>query len=444
MALASLPVWSFRPNWSEGVLESLEWLTEVMSSPTGAEQRVALRITPRRSFEFTVNPWKEDRSFYDHMISAFGASDWYLPVWHDVELLSEPVSAGTTVLPIDGQYREFFASNPAVILGESAMQSEAIEVKKLTNTTIEFKTPIQNNWPAGSRLYPALKSRLREQPASIKKLSDRVAQTSMAFYVDGPNVLKGDNTGWGFLWGFVWGGSTHGKPWYIRTGWGRGWSYDWGGTTAFPLPMFEGYPVVVEHPNEANNLTTGFSRILKEIDNDVGLIRRLDTAGRAFSNQQYEKIMRQRMDHATYRAFLYYLKGQLVPLWLPTFYEDFRLVEPAVSGNDFLIVKNTGFTVSGGPRPGREIISVETWGGDPIFRRVISSGFVGSNEILTLDSPLDTDIPLSSFRKISFMELNRLTQDRVEITHHTSAQGASSSMLSFRAAPNIRQATLVA
>ena len=41
------PLWTIRPNWRNGVLERLEWLTNVISGETGVEQRRSVRPSPR-------------------------------------------------------------------------------------------------------------------------------------------------------------------------------------------------------------------------------------------------------------------------------------------------------------------------------------------------------------------------------------------------------------
>ncbi len=46
-----ITAWPFAPDWSDGVQESLEWLTELLTSTSGVEQRRSLRLSPRRSFE---------------------------------------------------------------------------------------------------------------------------------------------------------------------------------------------------------------------------------------------------------------------------------------------------------------------------------------------------------------------------------------------------------
>lgn len=48
MTIENIPVWPIEPNWNEPVKETLEWLTDIMTSPTGAEQRRCLRKYPRK------------------------------------------------------------------------------------------------------------------------------------------------------------------------------------------------------------------------------------------------------------------------------------------------------------------------------------------------------------------------------------------------------------
>lgn len=65
--LDALPVWTISPDWSDGITETLEWLTGLLASPIGAEQRFGLRLTPRRSFEMTFKPvdWRSFARAYN-------------------------------------------------------------------------------------------------------------------------------------------------------------------------------------------------------------------------------------------------------------------------------------------------------------------------------------------------------------------------------------------
>jgi hypothetical protein len=445
MALENLPVWSFRPNWSDGVLESLEWSTEVMTSPTGAEQRNALRLSPRRFFEITVNPWQTDRQYFEVMLNKFGRSDWYVPVWHDVELLQESIAEGATIIPIDLNYREFMPGASVIFLGQSAREFEIIQIQNITDTGLVLVSPTTKVWRTGDRLYPGVKAFISATTANnLRYMSDRVSQGTFQFQTRQPNPIQGEGFGWGNLWGLVWGGAQE-PPWYIQSGWGNAWGFNWSGESNLPYEMFLGYPVLVQRPNVANRLTSGFQMMVQTVDNNTSIPIRIDTAGRGFNQQQYEWLLYRRKAHAEFRGLLHYMKGQLVPLWLPTFYEDFSPVAPINVGNDFFDVRNFGFSLAGGVQAGRQFIIVERHGQRPMFRRLVGSTVLSENvERVFVHGPWVEGADLDQIRRISFMELSRLSQDRIEITHHTDAQGASACAAVFQASPEVRQAIMVA
>ena len=47
-------LWQVEPDWTNGITETLEWKTDILQSYSGAEQRIARRLSPRRTFEFTI------------------------------------------------------------------------------------------------------------------------------------------------------------------------------------------------------------------------------------------------------------------------------------------------------------------------------------------------------------------------------------------------------
>ena len=100
--IEDLPIWTFRPNWSGGVTERLEWLTDVLPSRVGAEQRRGLRLSPRRSLEFQLLLHGEERTFFDLMLQALGSSDFsrHCPAIDDTSLLTTSCSGKLHCLTI--------------------------------------------------------------------------------------------------------------------------------------------------------------------------------------------------------------------------------------------------------------------------------------------------------------------------------------------------------
>jgi hypothetical protein len=101
MAIENLPVWSFEPNWSSTVTETLEWLTDVMTSPSGSEQRRTLRYLPRRFYEFTTMLVDAERRFFDNLLIRSGSARWYMPLWQDTNVITADRPLGSAFIPTD-------------------------------------------------------------------------------------------------------------------------------------------------------------------------------------------------------------------------------------------------------------------------------------------------------------------------------------------------------
>jgi hypothetical protein len=88
---AELPLWTIRPNWREGILERLSWLTDVLGGSWGTEQRRALRLSPRRQFEINFNPIDAARSYFELWLHRYGSIEFMVPLFHDRGRLSASI-----------------------------------------------------------------------------------------------------------------------------------------------------------------------------------------------------------------------------------------------------------------------------------------------------------------------------------------------------------------
>lgn len=181
--------WAFAPEWGSSITERLEWLTDVLSNPQGAEQRRALRISPRRSLDAAMLVEGSERALFDLALAGWGRRIWAVPVWYDVQELSGELAAGSMRINCAASLRDFRAGGLAMLLGETAFDSEAVEILAIDAAGLQLKRATQQRWPAGTRLYPVRTARIasidskRLTVSSGQHVADALCRPSVLDYL---------------------------------------------------------------------------------------------------------------------------------------------------------------------------------------------------------------------------------------------------------------------
>lgn len=401
MPVENLPHWSILPNWRVPVLERLEAMTSILASPSGAEQRFAVRWSPRRYLEPMVTPVGPMRTMFDMAVGTVGLMPWYVPLWHDRQNLTETLGIGDTSLNCETQHREFVAGG-FVMLWADEFTTEVLEVASVAPGVLTFTAGPAASWPAGTRLYPCVKARLVEMPEMARN-GPRILENAIRFMVDEANDYADPDI------------------------------------ASLPLPTYLDFPVLTTRPDEGQDISHGHQRLFDEIDGESGLMLRYDTAGKDFTLQRHHWLSLGRQEHAELRSLFYYLDGRRNPLWLPTFAEDFVLVENAAAVDNSITVQKCGFTMYDGPRIGRDHVWIALRDGTNIFREISGSSLtIGGDELIVFTEDLGTSFTPDDVARISFIALSRLESDTMEINHHSDTEGASRVTMVFRSAPNLR------
>ncbi|WP_325438054.1 hypothetical protein [Pseudomonas nitroreducens] len=384
--------WAFAPDWADGVLERLTWATDILQSESGVEQRRAIRLSPRREFEAPILVEGRERQLLDLSLFGWGARVWALPVWPDIQILAQAVAAGATAIPCSTVGRDFHAGGLAMLRGDSALNGETVEVLSVSSTGLVLKRPTQQSWPKGVRLYPARPAQLSELPSS-ERLTDRLDRLVVRFL-----VLE---------------------------------SCEW--PAVAPATQYRGWPVLEERPDEAENLTRSYQRLLRELDGGAALPLRTDTANRAFSVLQHRWVLAGRTEQSAFRSLLYALNGRQKAVWVPTHADDLTLVALITSGATTIDVGNVGYSRFAQAKPGRRDIRIELWDGRSFYRRITgSTELAGDVERLAIDAPLGVQVEISQVLRISWLSLCRLDTDSIEIQHETDSEGVALSQVTFR------------
>lgn len=386
-----LPVWTIRPNWRNGILERLEWLTDVLGSTYGTEQRRALRLSPRRTFEMTFNPFNEARSYFDLWLHRMGSEEFMVPLFHDRGRITAAVTVGQGAIPVDTTFREFLAGGMAVIIGDDPFAFDVLEITAVADDELTVEAAgVTHGWPEGTAVYPLRRTRI-SQESLFAAITNRVGEAVLQFDLNQANDIP-DEGAWAL--------------------------------------SYLGVPILLDKPNRRERMDFTYIRNSMILDNEQGLRALLDDAGRAFTMQTYLRQMRGRAEHWAFRQMLYRLRGQQAPIWLPTFNQDFELSRSRLAADTYLDIKKIGYAYTGGVVDGREHILIN--GATPLAGVISGVGAAPTTaeERLTLSGALGQ--ALAAGVTGSFLEIVRLNQDSVEINHLTDTDGMAECNLTFR------------
>lgn len=384
-------VWPVPPDWSDGVRETLEWLSDVMRARDGVTQRRSLRDTPRRSIAFEALTEGQSRRLADALLADFGARVSALPMWMDGQTLAQDLPAGALSIPAltDGYD---FVDGGLAILWRSVTSWEPVQITAVGPAALTLERPTLNAWPRGTRLWPLRSVRL-VQPGEQSVITDAAAGFAVEFRVAEP------------------------AQW----------------TAQAPAEMYLGWPVIERSPDRGDDIPLLTDRSMSEIDAeivDAPVIR--DHAGIGFQRQTHRHRLFGRAEQSALRALLYWLRGRQRAAWVPSWHND--LVPVATLLGNSLQIEWAGYSRFGRTQPGRRDIRIEPFVGAVSYHRITGASESGAIEQLSIDPPVVGSFEPAEIRRISFMTLSTLASDAVEWRHLTDSDGVADVTLEWEAA----------
>lgn len=372
-------IWPFPPDWSNPVIERLEWSTDVLRAQSDNEQRLRLRMHPRRQLEYLVTAMGDaERVRLEHALLAGQGQSCLAPMWLDgMPLMAD--AAAASAFACETAAREIAPGDLVVVAADG--RAEAGEVATVQPDSLELATPLAGTWSAGSWVAPARAARLQNGLA-VAYACDAVGQATVRFQFDD----------------------------------------EWPIAPAAETADYRGYPVLTSQTNWAENLSADYSRSLDEFDPGLGLRAVSDLSGFASVTRSHSWTLGSRAEIAAFRAWCAARAGRLVPFWLPSLQADLKLVSAAGAAATSLQVENRGYAAWLAAVPtaaGRRDIMIQSAAGIR-YRRITGATTISTTvEQITLDSPLGISISPETTELMSFMRLVRLAADSVEIAHYT-------------------------
>lgn len=370
--------WIFAPNWVQPVIERLEWLTDVMESHAGFEQRVRLRAGARRSFEYNALVSSDtERVKMENLLLSWQARVFGLPLWTDVALAASPIPAGATSIGVTTANRDFAVGGlVGLVLG---MESEFAEITAVLPTSLTIKSPLDSTWPIGTKILPVRPARVQNE-LGLTYLSDAIGQATVRFQLEDEWLLP----------------------------------------AATETLDYRGYPVLLTATNWTEDVDTDYARKLNELDFLTGRCAIDDLSGIGTVRRTHRWLISGRSAIAAFRSWLAARAGRLTAFWMPSFQSDLKVVSPIGAFDSAITVENRAYAANVPAVVGRRDILIATTSGTRYYRRITgATALTPGTESIAIDSVVGAALLPEQIRHVSFMKLVRLDSDAIEIAHHT-------------------------
>lgn len=400
----NLPVFPLEPNWSDDVVETFEFFTDVLSSESGAEQRRKVRMFPRRAMSAKFTEWARTGRMADIAIAGLGQQDILVPLWFDKQALTNGIKEGDYDIPGDFTDRLDFTPGRVMLLksNDDYLDSEVIIIKEVYDDKIVSARAVKKDWGRGTIIYPLSRARINSVDTIDRQTSSTVETTITFELIDGLKI-NGE-------WNYAEANSSTGQ--YVLTGIRNNW-------------------------REAT--TVDMSRNIVTNDNDVSLTKNVDVGGNTVAVQRMALMAVGRAEYCKLVRLIYALSGQFSLFQFPTRTLDIELARDIAHHEGFLACTPTGYTEFGGAEQHiRQWIMIALHDGTNIFGRVISVKRDDKLEYLVLDQAVG-NISLKRISMVCWCPISRLGSDSVEIQHHTDINGVSETVLAINSFYNRRK-----
>lgn len=370
--------WTWAADWSETIVERLDWSTDVITAYDGTEQRIQLRQWPRRAIEFAFSAEGRQRRRLEAALYGWGARVWALPVWTDGQQLTADVEPGDLVLPAATTHRDFRAGGLVMLLAEDG-RHEVVEIESVAASTLTLARPVIDAWPAGScTIYPARTARL-PSGHGLRRFSGEFAFGRVRMDLQ-------DVSEW---------------PSAVET-------------------TYRGRPVLTEAPDWTGAPDVEFTRKLAALDFGTGLRAYADESDKPEIVQAHRWFLDGRAKVAAFRSWLYARAGKFSAVWVPTWVNDLVMLSSIGAAGTSFTVENASYTRQIGARVHRRDVRIELVTGQVFYRRITGAAEVDDDtETISIDTALGVAVTPADVSRISFMSLCRLDGDGVELAWFT-------------------------
>lgn len=160
-------LWKYPMNWNNPFEVTVSFKTEIITSRSRREQRIALRATPRKELAMTVHATGEKRRRLDKDMAYWNGRPFVVAEWSRYTTTAEPISAFETAVDMDTIPSWLVVDQKVMLVYRD--QYEVRQVESIASNTVTFGTATALEWPEGTKVYKALDAQIDGQISSNRR-----------------------------------------------------------------------------------------------------------------------------------------------------------------------------------------------------------------------------------------------------------------------------------
>jgi hypothetical protein len=366
-----LVVFPFEPLL--GLKEFIEFLTNIIKSKDGSEQRISVRPTPRQGFKMEVHlKTEQQQAMFDALVFQWHKRAWGLPVWTDWVLHADTIDIDDTVIYLDTTESDFRNDSNAIIW-QSIDSYEVIKVETVESDRLNLSVGIDNQWIGDKWIMP-LRIAYMLRNLMTPSAPDGYAQPVCDFLVKDNALLTG------FSAETTYGGLT---------------------VVTNSSKVDDMQETEVDADTRFNDYGLGDFTIYSDSDHNIYI-------------RPYHFKNHTRSQCWQFREFLHSLLGRRNAFWVLSDKDDLSLVATIGSTDTNFTIHSVGLARHMELNELRTHIAFVFPDGTHIYRQITNLAEAGDYDTVTIDSALGVEVHVGDC-EICFLDKVRLTDDKIEI-----------------------------
>jgi hypothetical protein len=362
-------------QYRNNLTEQLSWLTNILRSINGTNQRIRLRNAPRRQLSLEAYIPKSEIIRINNNLYGQRDRDWGIPLFQEQRAITSIVTSGDSSINVSTEYGNFIEDGLGIIY-ENISNYEVFVIDSFTTSSISTNSPLQNNYTISSKVCPVEVSRLISSPK--RSITGCNSVLSAKF----ESLNNYDNP------------EGEQSPTQYN-------SID----VLLDKEVFNIYTVT-------KNIDDTYDKNINVIDFNTGKIDYFSYNNYVEITKNIRFFLDSLEDIWNFRIWLHRRAGKLRPFWFPSYEKDFRLVSEGALGNTVEFI-NDNYQSQASLRD--HVIVFKT-DGNYLFRSITDSELtIAGTTGITFDSSLginDTDV-----EKICYLGKYILNSDDVEFKY---------------------------